>query len=101
MLLVVLKLNKNILLQSLNQANQNAQIELMLFNKSIELVKKYIDYNIKDKTLIIDDMLKNEQYIININSIKLIKFVNPKINPMGWFGSGMNANNEVKKKMSI
>ena len=78
MLLVVLKLNKNILIQSLNQANQNAQIELMLFNKSIELVKKYIDYNIQDKTLIIDDMLKNEQYIININSIKLIKFVNPK-----------------------
>ena len=36
MLLVVLKLNKNIILQTLNQANQNDKIEISIFNKPID-----------------------------------------------------------------
>lgn len=101
MLLVVLKLNKNIILQSLNQANQNDKIEIRIFNKPIGLIKRYINYKIQDKTLIIDDKYKNEQYIININSIKLIKFIAPKRIGMIWFDSEINANSEVENKMSI
>ena len=101
MLLVVLKLNKNIILQSLNQANQNDKIEIRIFNKPIGLIKRYINYKIQDKTLIIDDKYKNEQYIININSIKLIKFIAPKRIGMAWFDSEINANSEVENKMRI
>ena len=101
MLLVVLKLNKNIILQTLNQANQNDKIEIRIFNKPIGLIKMYINYKIQDKTLIIDDKYKNEQYIIDINSIKLIKFIAPKRIGMVWFDSEINANSEVENKMSI
>lgn len=101
MLLAVLKLNKNIILQTLNQANQNDKIEIRIFNKPIGLIKRYINYKIQDKTLIIDDKYKNEQYIININSIKLIKFIAPKRIGMTWFDSEINANSEVENKMSI
>ena len=101
MLLVVLKLNKNIILQTLNQANQNDKIEIRIFNKPIGLIKRYINYKIQDKTLIIDDKYKNEQYIININSIKLIKFIAPKRIGMTWLDSEINANSEVENKMSI
>lgn len=100
MLLAVLKLNKNIILQSLNQANQNDKIEIRIFNKPIGLIKKYINYKIQDKTLIIDDKYKNEQYIININSIKLIKFIAPKRIGMTWFKNETQQNREVKVKMS-
>lgn len=101
MLLVVLKLNKNIILQSLNQANQNDKIEIRIFNKPIGLIKRYINYKIQDKTLIIDDKYKNEQYIININSIKLIKFIAPKRIGMTWFKNETQQNREVENKMSI
>ena len=100
MLLVVLKLNKNIILQTLNQANQNDKIEIRIFNKPIGLIKRYINYKIQDKTLIIDDKYKNEQYIININSIKLIKFIAPKRIGMTWFKNETQQNREVKVKMS-
>lgn len=101
MLLAVLKLNKNIILQSLNQANQNDKIEIRIFNKPIGLIKRYINYKIQDKTLIIDDKYKNEQYIININSIKLIKFIAPKRIGMTWFKNETQQNSEVENKMSI
>lgn len=101
MLLAVLKLNKDVVIQFLNQANQNDKIEIRIFNKPIGLIKRYINYKINDKTLIIDDKYKNEQYIININSIKLIKFIAPKMQGMTWFDSEINANSEVKNKMSI
>ena len=101
MLLVVLKLNKNIILQTLNQANQNDKIEIRIFNKPIGLIKRYINYKIQDKTLIIDDKYKNEQYIININSIKLIKFIAPKRIGMTWFKNETQQNREVENKMSI
>lgn len=100
MLLAVLKLNKNIILQTLNQANQNDKIEIRIFNKPIGLIKRYINYKIQDKTLIIDDKYKNEQYIININSIKLIKFIAPKRIGMTWFKNETQQNREVKVKMS-
>ena len=100
MLLVVLKLNKNIILQTLNQANQNDKIEIRIFNKPIGLIKRYINYKIQDKTLIIDDKYKNEMHLLNINSIKAIRIIAPKRIGMTWFKNETQQNREVKVKMS-
>ena len=81
-------MNSKTILHYIDQANQNDKIEIRIFNKPIGLIKRYINYKIQDKTLIIDDKYKNEQYIININSIKLIKFIAPKRIGMTWFDSG-------------
>ena len=85
----------------IDQANQNDKIEIRIFNKPIGLIKRYINYKIQDKTLIIDDKYKNEMHLLNINSIKAIRIIAPKRIGMTWFDSEINANSEVENKMSI
>lgn len=84
----------------IDQANQNDKIEIRTFNKPIGLIKRYINYKIQDKTLIIDDKYKNEMHLLNINSIKAIRIIAPKRIGMTRFDSEINANSEVENKKS-
>lgn len=89
------------MLHYIDQANQEDMIEIKIFNKPFEFIKKHIAYEIQDKTLIIDDKFKNEMRLLNINSIKAIRIIAPKKIGMTWFDSEINANSEVENKMSI
>lgn len=93
-------MNSKIILEYLNQANQDHLIEIKIFNKPIELIKKHITYEIKDKTIIIKNNFDNELYLLNVNSIKSIRFIAPKKFGMSWYGE-KTAKGDNKIKMSI
>lgn len=88
------------MLHYIDQANQEDMIEIKIFNKPFEFIKKHIAYEIQDKTLIIDDKFKNEMHLLNINSIKAIRIIAPKKIGITWFKNETQQNREVKVKMS-
>ena len=64
-------------------------IGIRIFNKPIRCVKEGITYNIQDKTLVINDNIKRELHLININSIKSIKIIAPKFKPAEWYNGNI------------
>ena len=84
-------MNSLLMEQYLDFANPDELIEVNIFSKPIEFLKKDIDYMIKDKTIIITDNYKKEVHLLNTNSIKSMRIIKPKFKPISWC-SKMDAN---------
>ena len=91
-MMVVLWLNSSIIIDFLNDARQEDLIEIKIFSSpTISLTKRTINYTINKNTLIVIDKFHNEQFLLNLNSIKSIRIVAPKNQGMSWFNGEIGA----------
>lgn len=73
-------MNSKLIIDFLNQSKQSDLIEITTNKMLIQLRKRIMNYNINSdgETLLIDDRLHNEKYLININMITSIKIIEVK-----------------------
>lgn len=103
--MAVLKLNSKTILKYFDGLNQETQITIHKgAGKPIEVIKKYIFYDVENnKTLVILDKYNSELFLINIASIRSIKFNGKRFGTNTWWNDAKNVviNGDYKEKVSI
>ena len=97
-------MNSETIIKYFDNIDQETQITIYKGTyKPLEVIKRHIFYKIENqKTLIILDKYSSELHLINIGSIRTIKFNGKRFGTNSWWNNTEKImKNEEKVKMSI